>query len=342
MHLLVFRFSSLGDIAMTVPVFRALFQQNESLRLTLVIPPWASPLFHEFERMEIVPIDTKGAHHNAKGLMDLFRILQEKGPYSAVVDLHVVLRSVFLTLLFQLRANRVVRLKKGRLEKKRLIRTKNKTLRPLVHTVFRYASCFQKLGLSVRMPALLPMKPPLPAQIRDWGPLHQKWIGIAPFAAHIGKMYPLDKMQQVVAYLCQKHTVMLFSAPGHERQQCAIWAKAYPHTFVVGESMSLEEELQILAHLDLMISMDSANAHLSANWEIPTLTVWGQTHPYAGFAPFGQPLENCLLPDYNRFPELPISIFGNKGGVEMRPIFETITAKQIIEKALEIIGQTSS
>ena len=39
-----------------------------------------------------------------------------------------------------------------------------------------------------------------------------KWIGVAPFAKHRGKIYPVDEMEQVVACLskCEDYTVFLF------------------------------------------------------------------------------------------------------------------------------------
>ena len=45
---------------------------------------------------------------------------------------------------------------------------------------------------------------------------------------------------------------------------------------------------------------------------IKVITLWGATHPFAGFAPFNQPLENCLVSDREKFPLLPTSVYGNK------------------------------
>ena len=59
--------------------------------------------------------------------------------------------------------------------------------------------------------------------------------------------------------------------------------KQFPHSSH-GLSLSFEQELQVIAHLDFMVAMDSGNAHLAAMYAVPTLTLWGNTHPYAGFA----------------------------------------------------------
>ena len=58
--------------------------------------------------------------------------------------------------------------------------------------------------------------------------------------------------------------------------------------------------------------MDSGNGHLAAMYGIPVITVWGVTHPYAGFAPFLQPEENSITADREQFPLIPTSVYGNK------------------------------
>ena len=45
----------------------------------------------------------------------------------------------------------------------------------------------------------------------------------------------------------------------------------------------MRTELNLMSHLDVMLSMDSANMHLASLVNIPVVSVWGATHPYAGF-----------------------------------------------------------
>ena len=53
-----------------------------------------------------------------------------------------------------------------------------------------------------------------------------------------------------------------------------------------------------------MVSMDSANSHLAAMQGVKTITLWGITHPFAGFVPFNQPIEHILLPDLDKYPNI--------------------------------------
>ena len=81
-----------------------------------------------------------------------------------------------------------------------------------------------------------------------------------------------------------------------------------------------------------MISIDSGNGHLAAIFQIPVITLWGATHPFAGFTPFEQPIENQLLPDLVQFPYLPTSIYGNKIFKGYENVMRSIKPKEVLEK----------
>src|SRR5690606_28943914 len=135
----------------------------------------------------------------------------------------------------------------------------------------------------------------------------QKWIGIAAFAAHDSKTYPLDLMEEVIAELDKsgEYKILLFGGGKNDKQLAENFASKYPEVISIVGKLFFKEELNLISHLDLMLSMDSANGHLAAMYGIPVITLWGATHPYAGFAPFNQPTENQLLPDLEQYPFLP-------------------------------------
>jgi len=72
---------------------------------------------------------------------------------------------------------------------------------------------------------------------------------------------------------------------------------------------TMRQELILMSHLDVMLSMDSANMHLASLTATPVVSVWGATHPYAGFMGWNQDSENVIqLPLECR----PCSIYGQK------------------------------
>ena len=60
---------------------------------------------------------------------------------------------------------------------------------------------------------------------------------------------------------------------------------------------SLDQELALISRLDLLICMDSANMHFASLVGTRVLSVWGATHPYAGFYGYHQDPEDCIQLD---------------------------------------------
>ena len=335
-HLMIFRFSSMGDVAMLVPVLRCLYAQNQNIQVTLVTQKRFSPIFKEFIELQIISPDFIGKHKGLKGLYRLYRELKQIKPHR-IADIHQNLRSRILGLFFRLSFMRIKVIDKGRTERKRLIRPTKKTMKPLTPQHYRYVEVFSRLGFALDVDKHeFPIKPGLPKSSLEIDlPSDRKWIGIAPFAAHPGKIYPLDLMQKVVGYLQKQHTVFLFGHGSKEAAQIHVWAKAYPQVIPHALEMSFSDQLNLIANLDVMISMDSANGHLAANFGVPVITLWGMTHPFLGFSAFGQ--NNHLLVDRDKFPKVPTSPYGKLVPKGYNDAMRTITPEDVIEMVLKKI-----
>ena len=337
-HLLLIRFSALGDVAITAPVIRCLYKTYPNLKITFVSRPNVAPLFHEFDNFNFFPTDFKGRHKGIKGIWTLFQELKTI-PFNAVADLHSVLRTFLLGFFFIIYGYKFRTIDKGRSEKKALTRKRNKKFQPLTPTIYRYADVFRKLGFPISFEDhVFPNKRELPESIL---PLYQtnekKWIGIAPFASHRGKMYPLDLMQKVINFLQKDHLIFLFGAGDREKRRLEVWEKAYKNVYSTPKKINFKDQLNLMAYLDLMISMDSANAHLAANTGIKVLTLWGMTHPFCGFSPFQQPLDHALTLDRKEYPLIPTSVYGNKIPPDYEKAFRSLDPKMVVEKTLEML-----
>lgn len=86
-----------------------------------------------------------------------------------------------------------------------------------------------------------------------------------------------------------------------------------------------------------MLSMDSGNAHMAAMMGIKVVTLWGVTHPYAGFYPFHQDIDFALLADRSKFPKIPTSIYGNKFPDGYENSMATIRPEEVVEKVKQVI-----
>lgn len=339
-HILVIRLSAMGDVAMTVPVLRTFTEKYPQMRITVLTKKSFAPIFNGMGNVEVVAAEVKKQH---KGLIGLWRLFKELRPLKvdAVADLHNVLRSRVLKKYFTLERVPVVQLDKGRRDKKALTRPKNKVFEQLKTTHQRYADVFAGLGFPIDLTKAKPLER-IQLSEKVLGLVQQdtkKWIGIAPFAAHDGKMYPLDSTEEVIKQLnnTNKYKILLFGGGAKEVDVLEKVAGTYENALCMAGKLDLSEELQLISNLDAMLSMDSGNAHLAANYGIPVVTLWGVTHPYAGFYPFGQSMDNALLADRKKYPLIPTSVYGNKVPEGYENVMSTIKPQEVLDKLVEIL-----
>ncbi len=329
----------MGDVAMTVPVLRALVQQHPNVRVTVISRPFYKPFFESIPNVDFFAFDALGKHKGVLGLLQLYWDLKPL-KIDFFVDLHNVLRSKFIRSRFALKGTKVAATDKGRTEKKELTRSGNKIFKPLPTMFERHAKTFERLGFPIDLSQpIFPPKQKLDTQVLNLiGDENKILIGIAPFAQYDSKVYPLDLMREVVLELSNNkgYTLLLFGSK-QEIPSLNTLSKDIDNAVVVAGKLNFKEELQLISNLKLMLSMDSGNAHLAANYGVPTLTLWGATHPFAGFAPFNQPLENCLTSDREKFPFLPTSVYGNKKVAGYEDAMKTITVDSIVKRINNLV-----
>lgn len=335
----------MGDVAMTVPVVYSLAQQYPSLRITVLSKAFARPFFATMEPgVGFMEADLKGEYRGVKGLNALYRRLKAKN-FTAIADMHSVLRSDYLRLRFNLDDYRVAHINKHRAGRHRLVAKKNKVLVQQPTSFNNYADVLAALGYPVKLEftsifpegggnlRLLPQTIGIKKSF-------QPWIGIAPFAAHRGKVYPVEKMEKVIQLLIEAHPscrLFLFGGGGQERWTLNEWEQRYKQCInasaVLGD---MGKELILMSHLDVMLSMDSANMHLASMVGTTVVSVWGATHPYAGFMGWGQSTDNAIQVD---LPCRPCSIFGNKPCLRGDyACLNNITPESIVQRMQQVIN----
>ena len=329
----------MGDVAMTVPVLRAFSIQNPDVKITVVSRPFFKPFFDTIPSVSFFGVDLKERHKGFLGLLRLFSDLKKFG-ITHVADLHNVLRSKIIRNLFALSGKKVAATDKGRADKKALTRAENKIFEPTKSMFERHVETFNKLDFPIDLTnPKFPEKAILSndvlskiGEIADFSGM--KLIGIAPFAQYESKVYPLDLMQQVIDELAknQNQKILLFGGGKEEIQKLDQLQNNHLNVIVVAGKTSFQEELQLISNLEIMLSMDSGNAHIAAMFGVKVITLWGATHPFAGFKPFNQPMENCLVSDRTKFPLLPTSVYGNKIVPGYEDAMRTISVEEIVSK----------
>lgn len=328
----------MGDVAMIVPVVKALSQQYPHLRVTVLSRPFAKPFFEGISpNVNFMGADVAGEYKHITGLNELYKRLIAKN-FTAVADFHGVLRTQYLHTRFALSHIKTAHIDKHRGGRKALCRQKDKLMIQQPSPFDNYAEVLAKLGFPVTLdPSDVPFRFVEAPLVRPDG---ESWIGIAPTAAFKGKTYLPGMMREVVRILLAKYPSCKIYVFGVKADD--VDAITPDGDNVEGRLLNvstivkgLDNELRLMSQLNVMVSMDSANMHLASLVGIPVVSIWGQTHPLAGFMGWGQSKDNAVQQD---LPCRPCSIFGNKeckfGDYRC---LTSITPESIVEKISRLL-----
>lgn len=314
-HLLVIRLSAMGDVAMCVPSLKALRKANPKLKITILTRSLFLPFFRDVENISFITPDFKGKYKGIKGLFLLASELRNLN-ITHIADLHNVLRTKFLRTILAFDGARSVAIDKARDAKNKMTRKFRKVLLPLRHTVDRHCDVFRALGFVFNDPKAVKNKHlAIPSVVSEFANLpskkgKQKWIGVSPFAQHKGKIYPANQMAQLIEILSKEYDkIFIFGGGAYEQEFSEYMESKYENVFSIIGKIRINEELDLISNLDVMISMDSSAMHISSLVGTKVVSIWGATHPYAGFLGFGQSETNAVQINLSCRP---CSIYGNK------------------------------
>lgn len=314
MHLLVIRTSAMGDVALTTPVLKGMREQFPEVEITMVTKAAFKPFFSSIDGINLIFPEFSKRHKGFIGIIRLYRDIKKNSEITAVVDLHDVLRSKVLRLLFRISGTRVVVIDKGRSEKRSVITGRKKIM--LKHTVERYAETFAKAGFSVvpiKHKSIIPHADALAkadSLINSDLPVEFN-IGVAPFAKHKLKVWPVVNMIELLNLIAGEYRVRFWIFGGKEDLMDiqAIQNKVKESINISGK-YGLGEELAIMSRLDLMISMDSSNMHMAALSGIKVISIWGGTDPLTGFGAWRQPDSYSIRIPVDELECRPCTIYG--------------------------------
>lgn len=332
MTYLVLRFSTLGNVAMTVPVIASVSAMHPDDEFIVVAKKRLSAMYYGLPNVRF---------HEAEppSIRSLVRLYHDLRQYSVdvVIDLQKVPCTWFLRVLFRLGGSRTYSVDYGRWTK-HLITVCGFRLSKSLPTEFeRYQAAFRKAGLESddRFTALAVNEPAREAVMEQFGEKHGKWIGIAPFAKSRSNMLPYKVTKEVIARLSENADtrLFLFGAGQIECEMLRQWASVFPRTTSVAGRLPLEQELELMRRLDCMVCMDSANQHLSSLVGLRAISVWCATHPELGFMGWKQHKEDIVQLD--RIACRPCTCHGTNTCRYRNFACRDINAEQIIKRIYE-------
>jgi ADP-heptose:LPS heptosyltransferase len=336
-RLVIARFSAMGDVALMVPVILALRKKYPDVEVFTLSRKRNNEILKQIDGVRVLEAQLETNHRGVAGMYRLAKKLKDL-EIDALADMHNVIRTKMLRTFLGGVKKAVI--DKGRKEKKKLVSDKD-FFRPLKHTTERYLEVLRNLGYDLKLDGDEQL-PELPMPLELASRLHLdgfQLVGLAPFAAHKTKAFSVKKARRLVEALSadKNITVVLIGGGKKECKKLQVVAGTTAHVVNLAGTTTFNNELAVISNLDLMIAMDSGNGHIAAAYGVPVITVWGNTHPYAGFAPFGQPEENQLIASRDKYPLIPTSIYGNKKVKGYQKVTCSVKVKDIFNRVNEIL-----
>ncbi len=295
MKILVIRFSSAGDILLASPFLRALRRRFPEAEIDMLTKDRFRELIEGSP--SISRVITLEAGTSFSDLLTLRRNLRREG-YDFVFDLHNSLRSRIVR--FGLGDRRSV-FRKPTFRKWLLVRFKINLLRPIVPVPERYLRVGESVGLENDGRGLDFFPGDATSPVRD--DLPRPIIALAPGARHFTKRWPAEKFGELGRRLLDEFggSLVLLGGPD-EVGICGEVEKliaAEHHVLNLSGRTTFPEAACALEQSSLLVTNDSALAHLGAACSVPVVTIFGSTVEEFGFVPYtedGIVVQNPGLP----------------------------------------------
>ena len=295
---LVIRFSSLGNVAMLVPVLASVAKARPKAKFVVLTQSRFADMFFGMDNVEVYPAERSEKSGKRKSALRLFKEVSSRYKVTHVFDLQRDIHSTMLDVLFAVSGIRVTRIETDRLLQWRLLRNGYSRSEQLPTGFERYGDAFMSAGLvwSREFASLQENRVARASLEKRFGEKKCRWLGIAPFAKSKTNMLPYSITKAVIAHYASEADVrvFLFGAGRVECEMLSQWAERYENVTSVAGQLRLSEELELMRKLDLMLGMDSANQHLASLVGLRCLTVWCGTHPFSGFYGWEQREEDII------------------------------------------------
>ncbi len=272
---LVVRFSSIGDIILTTPVYRALKQQLNAEVHLITKRSFAFAIHGNAYIDRVITIEDK--------VSEVADVLKEQH-YDFVVDLHNNLRSMQVKRLVNAPSASV---KKLNLKKWMLVNLKWDVMPEEPHIVHRYMEAAAPLGVRYDgngMDFAIPDDAVVDIEEVTDGKLSPgEFIALA-----VGTSTPtrsLEKWQLAELVNKIRKPVLLLGGP-NERAAAEEVAATSEMCYNLAGNLSLQQSASVMMQSTVLIAPDTSLMHMGAALDHPMITVWGSTNERFGMTPF--------------------------------------------------------
>ena len=338
---LVIQTAYLGDVVLTIPLFRAVKQRFPgSFLVSLVIPETAQILEGVGVLDEVITYAKKGNQRGLAGFMGLVRLIRSHR-FDLCLLPHRSARSALVAFL-----SRIPRRIGFRSGLSQLLYTERVTWHRCRHEVERNLELMHSFGQldkgSGQNPQLTVDPQTAQAIDLDFGASgilpHDPIIGIAPGSVWATKRWTPQRYAIVADILMREHQAKVFLLGSSEDegvvQEIMGYCKGRPIKWV---GRSLKELVALLSRCHLLVTNDNGAMHVAAALGIPIVAIFGSTTPDLGYGPHSTPARiiehslDCRPCGRHGYQSCPLGHF--RCMKEIRPE-EVLTAAQEMLKGL--------
>lgn len=296
----VLRFSAMGDVVLLLPSLCQVLAENPNLEIFMVSKAEFSPFFQGHPRLHFKGVSLADTYKGFRGSLRLARYIISLSP-TVLIDQHQSIRSLICRLYAFFYGIQTVVIRKEKWKKIRATRRFWKQKVHLTHMTVRYADTWRRAGwlsdasLDTNQMYIMPSKEAEESILKK--KKGEKWIGIAPFSQHKGKNWPIDYFVELIqTLLTSTPEVSIFMLGGRkEEERWQVWIPNSVRIHSLAQD-SFDTQFTYLKQCDVLVCLDSSNFHLANMLQIPTVSIWGATHPSLGYGPFSL-VENVVIQD---------------------------------------------
>ncbi len=268
---LIFRFSSLGDVLLTTPLIRALKRKNDGMLIDFVVKEQYSDLLKYNPRLNTVYTITRNYDFTEGKSPDF-------GSYDYIIDLQNNFRS---KKILSGAAKPVYKFKKHSIAKFLAVKLKKTDRLPVLPVPERYIGSFpgieaDPLGCEFYFPpSFLPGENP-----------GSQMIGICPGSKHFTKQWPVEYFLELSKKLLSSGYKVTVIGGADDK----IYGEKIKNLLPEVETVCGADDLFLIGktmkECRAVVCNDSGLMHLATACNVPVLAIFGSTIQGFGFAPY--------------------------------------------------------
>ncbi len=278
MKILIIRFSSIGDIVLTTPLIRCIYQQIENVTLHYLCKP-------SFEDILINSPYLHKIHHFNKEDKLLVKMLKAEN-FDYIVDLQKNIHSRKICRKLKVNYDNFPKLN----IKKWILVNFKINLMPNLHVVDRYFEALKKIKVENDGKGLNFFMTAEDSECYSQLSLPEAYVAIAIGSKHKTKQIPKEKMLEIVQQI--QHAIVFLGDNDDSQVAEYVAQRINRKVYNMCGKLNIRQSAFFIQNARCLLTGDTGLMHIAAALNQKIISVWGNTVPAFGMYPYMPENEN--------------------------------------------------